>query len=308
MIYLFYGKDSFRIKRKAEEWIREWEKKNGKEGFSKLEGKNIDFSELRSEFFSYSMFSSKKFIIVVNASENAKLKESIIEEGESFASSENTLLFIEYDFKPSKGDSFVSFATKSGTVERFDILEEKEALPWIIKEAKNIGVEIKNTVASELFKNTKGDLWQIENELKKLSNYVLFEKRKEITLADIDKLIDKFEDGNIFAITDAIGTRNKKSALILIDNYLKNGGVALVLFATIATHIKNLLAVKAAPTLSAGELGMAPFVKMKCSSQSAKYSLEELKDLFGLLVVLDRKIKIGQIGQIEAVETFIIAL
>ncbi|MCK9578454.1 DNA polymerase III subunit delta [bacterium] len=308
MIYLFYGKDSFRIKRKTDEWINDWIAKNGKDSLSKLDGKNNDFSDLKSEFFSCSMFSSKKLVIVSNFNENIKLKDSIMEMGNLFVSSENILLLIDDSMKTIKSDSFLNFLKKNGVAEEFPLLEEKDISSWIIKEAEGIGIKIKEPAVSELFKNTKGDLWQIENELKKLSNYVLFEERSEITLSDVDKLVDKIEDGNIFAITDAIGARNKKSALTLIDNYLKNGGIVLVLFATIATHVKNLLVVKMSPNMSASELGMAPFVRTKCLSQSARFELEELKNLFELLIELDKKIKVGQIGQIEAVETFILAL
>jgi len=308
MIYLFFGKDTFRLKRKIKEWAEEWEKENGKAGFIRLEGKNIDFTDLKSEVFSYSMFSTKKFIVIENVSENAKLKDSIIELSDSFVKSENIILFSECDSKILKSDIFFKFATKNGTVEQFDVLEDDELVDWINSEAENMGVKIKLTAARELAKYSKGDLWQVENELQKLSNYVLFEERSEITLADINKLVDKVEDGNIFAITDAVGARNKKTALVLIYNYLKNGGIALVLFATIATHIKNLLIIKESPSSSAGELGMAPFVKMKCTSQAAKFEFEELKKLFDLLVELDRKMKVGQVGQEEAVEMFILSL
>jgi len=308
MIYLFFGKDTYRLKRKEKEWIAEWEKKNGREGFIRLEGKNIDFLDLKSEVSSYSMFSTKKFIIISNVSENLKLKNSIIETGDYFVDSENIILFVEHDFKPLKSDAFLTFVKKKGTVEQFDILEGNSLENWIDAETEAMSVKIKKPAVQELAKYSKGDLWQLTNELQKLSNYVLAEERQEITLSDIDKLVDKAEDSNIFAITDAIGTRNKKSALILIDTYLKNGGIALVLFATIATHIKNLLIVKESPMSSAGELGMAPFVKMKCISQSAKFEFDELKKLFNFLAELDRKIKIGQVGQEEAVEMFILAL
>lgn len=307
MIYLFFGKDTFRLKRKVKEWIEEWKKKNGQEGLVRLNGKDIDFAVLKSEVLSYSMFSAKKFIIVENAWENTKLKELIVEDS-SLASSENIILFVEYDFKPGKNDALFNYASKNGKTEQFDILEGKDLIKWIVTEAEKMKVEIKNPIAEELAKYSKGNLWQINQELQKLSNYVMAEKRKEILSSDIDKLVDKAEDANIFAITDAIGARNKKTALLMIDNYLKNNGIVLVLFATIATHLKNLLIVKESPSASASELGMAPFVKMKCASQAKNFEFEELKKIFDFLVELDRKMKVGQIAQEQAVEMLVLSL
>lgn len=308
MIYLFHGKDTFRLKRKVDKMIDDWIEKYGNGGIVKLDGKTIDFFDLKSEVFSCSIFSSKKFIIIQNGSNNIKLKEGILENAELFANSENLILFIEEELKSGKSDAFAAFIKKRGAVEEFSYLEGKEFEDWVVSETGKNGVSIKNGAIKELVRDSRGDLWKIENEIKKLANYVLAEGRKEITLADIDKLVDKFEDGNIFAITDAVGSRNKKLVLFLIDNYFKNGGVALILFATIATHIKNLMIVKESPSFSPAELGMNPFVKMKCSSQANNFALEELKKIFNIILDLDKKIKVGQIGQEEALDVFVLSL
>lgn len=308
MIYLFYGKDTFRLKRRVDEMIVDWRNQYGNDGIIKLDGKMVDFFDLKSEVFSCSMFSSKKFIIISNISSNSKAKESIVENAELFANSENLILFIEDDLKSGKSDAFFAFAKKRGAMEDFSYLEGADFENWVIIEAGKSGVSIKNGAIKELLRDSKGDLWKVENEIKKLSNYVLADKRKEITLADIDKLVDRFDDGNIFAITDAVGARNRKLTLFLLDNYFKNGGVALIIFATIATHIKNLMIVKESPDSSPVELSMNPFVKMKCSGQANNFTFQELKRIFEVVLELDKKIKLGQIGQEESLDVFVLSL
>ncbi|MDD4409400.1 MAG: DNA polymerase III subunit delta [Candidatus Pacebacteria bacterium] len=308
MLYLFYGKDTFRLKRKLNEMIEDWKMKYGENGIVSLNANSIDPFDLRSEVFSVSMFSSKKFIIINSLSGNSKLKDYVVENGDLFANSENLILFIEEELKSGKSDAFSAFIKKKGHVEEFTFLEGKDLEQWIVVEAENCSVGIKNGVITELAKIFKKDLFGLENEIKKLSNYVLAEKRTEITLADVDKLVEKSEDGNIFAITDAVGARNKRLSFFLIDSYLKDNGVLLVLFATIATHVKNLMIVKESPNLSPGELGMNPYVRMKCLGQAKNFEFDELKELFDLLVELDRKMKVGQVGQEEAIELFVLSL
>lgn len=308
MLYLFYGKDSFRLKKRVEEVVEGWKEKYGDDGVTYLDGKNLDIPTLRSEILSLSIFSPKRLIIINSISGNAKAKEYILDNEEIFVNSENLILFLEEDLKSGKSDSFSAFIKKKGHVENFLFLEGDDLKNWIILEASRYGVSIKGGAVGELEKSSRGDLFGLENEIRKLANYVLAEERKEITLADIDKLIERKEDANVFAITDAIGARNRRLSFILIDSHIKGGGVILVLFATIATHIKNLMIVKESPAASPGELGMNPYVKMKCSGQAKNFTIEELKKLFTLLIDLDKKIKVGQIGQQEAVETFILAL
>lgn len=308
MLYLFYGKDTFRIKEKVKELCIDWKEKYGDSGIVRLNAANMDYQSLRSEVFSISMFSPKRFIIIQDVSSNQKIKEMIVGDGDRFSSSENLILFIEQDLKSGKSDTFSAFIKKKGYVEDFPLLEGKELEEWVISEAAKSGVTIKNGAIVELLKGSKGDLFGLKNELLKLSNYVIAEKRNEITIADIDKLVEKNEEGNIFSITDTIGSRNKRNALILIDNYLKDGGVLLVLFATIATHMKNLIAVKNSPAASPSELGMNPFVKMKCTNQAKNFTVEELEALFDMVIDLDMKMKTGRIGQQEAIEVFVLSL
>jgi DNA polymerase-3 subunit delta len=308
MLYLFYGKDTFRIKERVGELCRDWGEKNGKDGIIRLNAANMDCQSLRSEVFSISMFSPKKFIIIQDVSSNQKIKEMILEEGDRFSSSENLILFVEQELKSGKSDAFSAFIKKKGYVEEFPFLEGRELEEWIVSETTKSGISIKKGAIAELLKGFKGDLFGLKNELSKLSNYVIAENRGEITIADIDKLVEKNEEGNIFSITDAIGSRNRRNVLILIDNYIKDGGVPLVLFATIATHVKNLMAVKASPSASPTDLGINPFVKMKCTSQAKNFTNEELETLFDMVIDLDRKMKIGQVGQQEAIEVLVLSL
>ncbi|MFA7082824.1 MAG: hypothetical protein WC135_09445, partial [Bacteroidales bacterium] len=243
-----------------------------------------------------------------NISSNIKTKEAILKDEEVFSTTDNLILFIEDDIKPGKTDSFILFLKKKAGVEVFDFLKDDNLRQWINNEASKQEIRVKEGVVNLLINVSKGDLFKLHNDLKKLFNYVIAENRTEVTLADADKLIDKNEEGNVFAITDAIGMRNKRMFLILIDNYLKSGGVILILFATITTHIKNLISVKEFPMASPDDLGMKPFVKMKCSGQAKNFDLTELKQIFESLIELDRKMKVGEIGQEEAIEMLIFLL
>ena len=143
MLYLFYGKDSFRLKKRVEEVVEGWKEKYGDDGVTYLDGKNLDIPTLRSEILSLSIFSPKRLIIINSISGNAKAKEYILDNEEIFVNSENLILFLEEDLKSGKSDSFSAFIKKRGHVESFVFLEGDDLRNWVMQEVSRYGVSIK---------------------------------------------------------------------------------------------------------------------------------------------------------------------
>lgn len=103
-------------------------------------------------------------------------------------------------------------------------------------------------------------------------------------------------DFNIFALTDAIGARDKRHAWMIYRQALASGMVADEIYYRVMWGVKSLLL--AAKTKSAEEAGLNPFVFRKSQGFLKKWKVEELESLSERLVVGYHDARRG-IGEME---------
>jgi len=301
MIILFYGKDSYRAKKKLNELMEEHKTKH-KSGLNLryLDAKGTSLSDLKNEMMAISMFREKKLVVLTGTFNNSKLKDELIEGAEPFIKSDNILLLFEGEDVNAK-DKLLSFLAKEAKVEKFDLLKGDKLSLWIKKEIEELGGKINNNALALLADMIQGDLWQLSNEIVKLANY----SKKEITEEDVKKLVNPNNETNIFDTMDAIAQKNKKKAVDLIKKHIEKGESAIYLLTMIASQIRNIISVKSSDGEKAYDLGMHPFVFSKSLSQSRNFSLEDLKRIYARIVELDSQIKIGKIDQNIAIDMLI---
>lgn len=301
MIILFYGKDSYRAKRKIKELEEEHRAKN-KSGLSLryLDAKGLLFEDLKNEMTAISMFQEKKFVVLTGVFGNSKLKEELIEEIDVFIKSDNILLLFENDDINVK-DKLLSLLIKKVKTEKFDFLKDEKLKEWARNEIELLGGEIEENALTLLTGMVQGNLWQMSNEIVKLVNY----SKGKITEEAIQLLVNPNNETNIFDTIDAIAKKDKKKAVYLIKNHIEKGESAIYLLTMIASQIRNILSVKSSDGERAYDLGMHPFVFSKSMAQSRNFSLEDLKKIYSRIVELDSQVKVGRIDQNIAIDILI---
>lgn len=295
MIILLHGEDTYRAKKKMREIMEEHKEKH-KSGLNLryLEGKITSFDDLRNEILGISMFKEKKLVVVSDLFSNSKLKEEIIERGKAFIDSDNVLLLIESSNILAK-DKLLSFLEKEGKVHEFEPLSGVKLNSWVKEEVKELKGSIDEKALEKLIEYVGGDLWQMENEIKKLINY-----SNDIKEKDIEMMVKPKYETNVFDTIDAIGAKNKKKAIELLKEHAEKGDSVLYLLAMVASQIRNIIAVK-----TGANSGMHPFVLRKATYQAKNFSLEDLKRIYQKIVDLDFEIKVGKIDQDMALDVLI---
>ncbi|MFT7328348.1 MAG: hypothetical protein ACI870_000539 [Crocinitomicaceae bacterium] len=102
----------------------------------------------------------------------------------------------------------------------------------------------------------------------------LFEKHKSTIEAFGKEEKKKDNKFNMFSLTDALGTRDKKNLWLLFQEAVKNGSPEEI-HGILFWQVKNLVLVKT----SQSNPGMNPFVYQKTSGYAAKFTLEEIKKM-----------------------------
>lgn len=317
MIIFLHGADTYRSRQKLKEIIDGY-KKAHKSGLSLsfFEGQDFSFQDFRGQSQSMSMFREKKLIVLKNSLGNKNFKEQFLKEKDRFLRSEDIIVFFEEGALPAK-DALASYLKEGADkAQEFDILSGAQLKNWIRKEFLRLGEEADPEAIEKLAREIGGDLWQMSNEISKLSN---FRRGEKIAAKDVDLLVRPKIEADIFKTIDFIARKDKRSAFLLIKKHLDKGDAPMYLFSMINFQFRNLLTVKAksqeegSPSYSqfsvwSKELGMHPFVLKKACDQAKGFSLEDLKKIYQKIFKIDLATKTGEVSPEIALDVFIAQL
>ena len=323
MIIFFYGDNNFKAKQKIQELKTKFfqEIDPNEHSFNVLDGATVDLDEISQTVNTGSLFTKKRLTLIENIFANKKI--SILEElldylqKNNLEKSDDILVIYEPKLKNQKGkivkvspngekDSplnakekkLFEFLSQQKFTQEFKPLTPAELAGWIKTEVEKRGGTIKPTAITELINYSNNDLWQINNEIEKLVNYK--EAGIEITNSEIEKICSPAVDDNIFALTDALGSKNKSLALKILEDQYHLDVADEYLLAMLLRQFKIILQLKVA--LAGGEnlgkaglsLGLHPYVAQKSAGQAKYFDLAQLKGIISDLTHLDYLNKTGQ--------------
>jgi DNA polymerase-3 subunit delta len=306
IIYLF-GEDTFRSHQKLKEIIKHY-KEIHKSGLNLrfIDLKEEGFQEFKDNVKTISMFDEKKLIVLKNASGNKSFQEDFLENSKYFINSEDIFVFFEEETLES--NKFFNFLKRKTRSQEFKILGGIQLKNWVKKEFEKYKAKIESSALDALIEFVGNDLWQMENEIKKLVN---FKEGKTIRKEDIGILIKPKIETDIFETIDAISSKNKRKALELIHQHLEKGNSPLYLLSMINFQFRNLLIIrdlieKERPYYTFQKTtGLHPFVIKKSYNQAQKFSLQELKKIYQKIFQVDLNIKTGKLDPQTALDLFI---
>lgn len=319
MIIFLYGENSFRINQKLKELKDKFIKDVDPSGQNiwQFDGEKLKLEELSGQMGTSSLFVDKKMLIISDLIKNKqkdflkKFLEYI--EKNKLNSSPDIFVLIEKNIK-SKGNDLVK--TNNNKESKLTIPEKKlfeflnkekysqelkkftnlELLGFIKKELEKNEIKIDKQLSQTIINLTTGDIWLIQNEIKKLSHLKLSEeKNRVISSKDIEEnIFEKFQE-NIFAFTDAISAKNIKLAMeILEKQYLADLEPDYILNMLIR-QFKILLQIKEALNMNyssqkmIGSLKLHPFIISKGINQAKNFDKKRLQESLNNLMELDRK-------------------
>lgn len=317
MIIFIYGQNTFASQQKLQDLKNKFidSVDNGAESIKIIDGASTSISEISQAVGSSSLFSSKRLVIVKNISANKDkaifknlrdyLKTLEVKDDKK---NENIIIFIDDHSGDKMGRNVLwRYLLKQQFVQNFVLFNIPQTNQWIKKRC----MELKAVCTPAQISKISGafsDLWQIDNELKKIIHYKrglnhAIDKNDKILIEDSDlgHMSSAKVDENIFALTDAIGNKNKGLALALLEQEIEAGMAETYLLHMIVRQFRILLQVRQA--LDSGieqrqiaiDLKLHPYVVQKSLVQANSFSLDILKKIFSKLIDLDKNLKTGQV-------------
>lgn len=263
-----------------------------------------NISNLESEINTYPFGYSKKLIIVKLENKSSKDDEEESKKSEFLTESlEDTLLSLDEsvcvvfigDF--NQRSKIYKIVSQKGKCYSFEKKKENEIISWCASEFSENNISISNQDVMYLVNLCGTEKQILKNEMDKLFGYATYSK--VIKKEDIDKLCVKTSDVIIFDLTDSLGTKNVKNALICLNELIENKGPIQKIVIMIAKHFKSLLVTKIATEQNLNvmnELGTkSTYATNKYKEQARRFSKQELVNMIKKLAKLDVDSKIGKI-------------
>jgi DNA polymerase-3 subunit delta len=131
----------------------------------------------------------------------------------------------------------------AGRVIRFDSLNERGIRRWTSAKAKKMGITLDETVAAAIVRSVGENLFDIQNELQKLS--LLYDGAR-VSIEDLSTVIGRYRLNAVYELLDVIRPGNEIDALSVLSHILETGAEkpSVILYHLIR-HFLALLKVKA---------------------------------------------------------------
>lgn len=285
MIYILFGEDTYRSRKKLNEIIEEYRKKAGTDfNLEKIDAEEGDLASLKNIVQSGSLFSPKKLVIVEGAFSSEKNFSHLLEAARGAGEFKDTFLILWDRSLSAEGlGRLEEVRPLADKVQEFKSLTGRVLQGWVEEEAKKRGLKL-YPVQLAHFASLGSDLWRLSNELDKMALADGVELAKSIA-----------EEQNVFQLGDTFFV-SPKIALGTLLNLLHQGHDDFSLFSYLVNHGRTLFTVKI--YLDKGVSVPAhhrlhPFVIKKASALVRGLSQEKLQSLPGRFFEEDFKIKVG---------------
>lgn len=287
MLYLLFGKDTYRSRQKLNELLDFFRSKTKDFGIFRISGENFNAEEFESFLKSKNLFNERSIIVCIDIVENKSASNFILNNLERCADSENIFLFLE---KEVGNDILALFKKSAEKIQKFDLLSGAKLKKWIQEEAGKRKIKLSLDTQDKITEKYSSDLWRVSSEI-------------DISaLGGEIKRAETKEQYNPFQICDAFAYKDRKTAWILFQKALFNGITAEEVFWKIWWQIKTLILVKNQPH----GLNLHPFVIKKTLRNINNFTKEELNNLSWQLVSLYHKTRKGQAEFEIGLEKFIL--
>lgn len=314
-VYLLSGEEPYLCRQLLEELERHYlVNQDDDYGYELFDGETAQLDLIIEAANLMPMFGSNRLVVVKNAPWF----------GSSAGGGEGSLL--EYLKQPSPYSCLV-FLAPGKVDKRRKVCKEvaKVGVHWesppldgadlasFIKEwLKMRGKNINNDALAPILAGHQGNLELLVRELEKLTLYL--GDRGTVTIDDIEAVMVFPEQNNIFALTDAVGTKDCSKAVWLLRKMLQGGEPPVYIISMLARQLRlvlngGALAKKGFSSQQIAEkLKVHPYPVKKALAQGRNFRQTELIDAMTKILETDVAIKRGQGEPVALLEQAVIEL
>lgn len=296
-LYLFFGEEEFLAQEAVDLVVKKVVDPAARDfNFNTLYCKDTSSSELVNLCQTLPFMSEKRLVI---AKEIDIFKAAELEELTSYLNdpSPGTCLIMLSNQPRYEKKAVISAVEAHGAVTRFYALLDREIIPWIEEWTGARGMSIQRDAAQFLWQTLGNDLQKISNELEKV--LIFLKDKKTVTFDDVKTVVGDFREYSSFDLAAALGRKNREKAFLILSRLIQEGEAPVGLLGSIAWNFRRLMQAKA---MESGGFGADEIMKKLrppvifhqaglFKEQMRCYTLEELRDVFAVMLSTDKALK-----------------
>lgn len=317
--YLVLGTEKFLQDQVREEILKKIQV-DGKDdlNFLSFDMENASLDEVVAEAETLPFFGEQRLVFVENPYflTGEKVNNGI---------EQNTDLLVDYLKAPLESTVLVFFAPYEKLDERKKVtkqlkktaitidvkqLNEKEVRQYLMNTLNNSEIEMDRYAIDLFLRLTDLDLSKLMRELQKLMLFA--QDQKKITTKEVEQLVPKTLEHNLFDMTQYVLTGNTEQALRLYEDLVLQGEETIKINAILLAQLRLLLQTKFLIKIGYQQANIAETLKVH--PYRVKLAMQEVRRfdegllirLFDRLVELDYQIKTGQIDKELSFQLFVL--
>ncbi len=320
--YLFTGEEEYMMKLALEELKNKYINDDFETlNYTVIDGQNANLDIVINASETLPFMSSKKVVVLKDVSsfledlEDRAKKElyRYIEDLGDFL----VLIFMDDSSSLKKNTKFYKLIKKEDRQVEFTKLLGSDMNKWVNTIAKKNNKKI-STLNIKYFidqssynsRNVDLNLYDLENEFLKIVDY----SKEEITKTDIDNVLIKAVDTNIFEFLEAFSSKSAERSLRLLNQMYGSGEPIQRMFFMMIRQIRLILGyviykTKGYDNKSIQEkLGIKAYEFSKIRLQANNYNLKELENIMQRLLKIDTLMKTSMTDSKLLIETFLVEM
>lgn len=310
IVYLLRGDDREEIESKLSDFYQRLGTPDMAEmNTTRLEGKSTSLNDLRSAALAMPFLTERRLVIVedalapYNGPGKQKAREDLLSLLDSLPQTTALVLLIPDSRSYKRGEWVWETLTKNHWLMKWvdsakghayvydcSLPTDAEMINWTRKKAVELGGSLSLDAAKVLAEYVGNNTQRATREIEKLLTYVAFQR--PVDDDDVHRLTSQDQEGDIFGMVDALGSRDGKKAQRLLHILLEEGEV-LQIFGMVTRQFRLLI--QAREILDSGgsedgvrsQLNLHPWVAQKVTAQARQFSLPALDGIYQQLLKID---------------------
>ncbi len=270
-----------------------------------------DRNEILTSADSLSLFSQNTLFVIKRALQtNNEFQEKLATYIENV---KNPYIVFWEDTKLDRRRRLYKIIDKIGVVEEFSLYYYTKLKSWLTKILSS-KVDFEPECINELLIKIGQDQMVLKKTVSNLIFLLKAEGRNKLLISDINKFVVKTVDESIWKFLDYLSDKNRKEALKIAENLIREKQDFSIVIAMIARQLRILTLVKFLSYYGKSQaeitrtLKLHPFVTRRVLDYSKKYTISSLRTLYQKLVNTDFVVKTGKFDEKLAIDLFIAAI